>query len=225
MIDINTIPKDLPLTNPLDFIFLISILATKKPINFDGYSQTFGDLKTPAFSYSVNSQSIIQEQTQSGVNQSFLEMKIVAIIWDMKPIYKSLWRVWDKLPSGTALGRKVDMSWKYDFEKWKNSTRDMLYHIIHAATMKTGKRKFSDPPSIRNRKLLSDIYGIELGENIIFKYAEKENASDIHGVAAFFEFKMPYSKCCIIPESILKQDGSLTKDYMESVGFQFGDLC
>ena len=79
-----TIPKDLPKTNPLLFSFLAILDALKENVVFSGKYERGQDKVTPAFEYAVNSWSILYDDTSSLNGEKKMQMRVSCAIWNEK---------------------------------------------------------------------------------------------------------------------------------------------
>ena len=212
---INTIPKDLPKTNPLLFSFLMIVEALELNIRFDGKYSREMDKDLPCFQFAVNSWNVVYEKDADVLNgNKMIEMQIVCAIWTSKPETNDCAVVWTEYPNGDPIREKpADMSYKYDFELWRNSTFDQLERIISLLVYKTSKRGIDK----KKVQTLADIYDFEIVNDVVdYVYAKESTSNQFYGVGATFRLQSKYINCCPIVESSL-----LDKNYFESLGFVF----
>ena len=217
----STIPKDLPITDPLLFSFLIIMDAVKFQIKLDGSSDLLhADL--PAFNYAVNSWKVVEEKAAHGQVCKMVCMDILAAVWKDKPDPEKCKVVWSQYPSGTPRSdfkkRDIPMPFKYEFEQWRNGTFNELDQIISGLTHRGPSRDYTLPGKPECH-YLPDIFGWEIDKNEIrYVYAGDVNSQQMYGVGAAFVLKTPYMNCC--PKM---DETKLTKKYFESIGFSMED--
>lgn len=220
MSNLDTIPKDLPITDPLLFSFLVILDSVKFQMKLDGKQEKKGtDL--PCFSYAVNSWRIGEEDYR-GEKIKMVHQDVLSAVWKNKPDPDKCKIVWSKYPDGAsreeAKKRDVPMQHKYEFEQWRNTTFDELDQIISGLVFKGQEREKTG----LKRKLmyLKDIFGWEIENNSVrYVYAGDSTPHQFYGVGATFTLKSPYMNCC--PKM---DETKLTKQYFESIGFTF-DNC
>lgn len=211
-----TIPKDLPSTDPLLFSFLMITDAVNFQIKLDG-KQELTDADLPALNYAVNSWKVADEQDSRGNTCKMVSLDVLAAIWKNKPKAEECKIEWKKYPSGTTREevkkRVLPMPFKYEFENWRNQTFDELDQIISGLVYRGPERG----PKPLNKKLLylPDLFGWEIaGNEVKYVYAGDVNTAQMYGVGAAFVLKTPYMNCC--PKM---DETKLTKEYFQSIGF------
>lgn len=213
MMNTNTIPKDLPKTNPLLFSFLVILDALKENVVFSGkYEHDSNKKVTPAFEYAVNSWSMLYDNSSSLNGKKQIQMRVSCAIWNEKEDLGDCGVTWTTFPDGSDVKRiGVPAQYVYDFEKWRNSTFDTLEKIISALVYVddgVGRKKF---------KTLADIFGWEIEANRVdYLYAISHTSNQFYGVGATFLLNGYYFNCC--PEIDAEH---LSSKYLKELGFMF----
>ena len=217
---LDTIPKTLPITDPLLFSFLMILDSLKATIRFNGNYARSVDKLLPAFEYGVNKWQVIGQTDKgsgspNGIYQ--IESEVTAAFWTEKPPFDAECNEdWAKYPDGTAVNEH-SFAAKYhaEFEAWRIETSNTLQAIINGLVAKGAKH--SNVPPRGEILYLADIFGWEIIDNkVSFVYAQDSTANKFYGVGAVFTLRGNYQNCCPTPDLNI-----LTKSYFESKGFIF----
>ena len=201
---LNTIPKDLPQTDPLLFSFFAIIEAVKLNIKFNGKYDGGNKKDLPAFEYAVNNWAVVEED-----GYFYIEQQVLCALWKDKPDELDCDVNWDKMPDGTATNREYPMDYLYRFEDWRNKSFQELNLII--GLLQEKRKKKNDP------LLLGDIFEWQILNGAVnYVYAKDTTSNKFFGVGASFTLRSPFIDCCPKISST-----SLQKDYFESLGFIF----
>lgn len=213
---LDTIPKTLPIDNPLLFSFLMIIDSVEFQVRFDGeYSRQF-DKDTPAFNYAVNSWSV----TKDDQNNRTISQDVLCALWKDKPDADECKIEWVKVPSGDSTSKDHKMSYAYTHEEWRMKTFEELDQIISLLTYKDDSSE-RHPTSKEKIYYLSQIFQWAIvDESITYVYAKDTTANKFYGVGATFTLNSPFKNDCC-PKI---EDNKLQLDYFKSIGFVFPDL-
>lgn len=219
---LDKIPKDLPVTNPLLFSFLVILDAVNFQVNFSGGSERIDDKDLPAFEYAVNTWQTIENPDYPNGGKT-LSQTVLCALWKQKPSAdcKVYWGKDYPVGGGVTQRKKQiwDLSFKLQFEKWRTQTFQELNQII-TGLLRTGTNTDRQPPTNATPKFLADIYGFVLADPVItYVYALDQTSGQFYGVGATFTLNSHYINCCPRVE-----ENNLKLDYFKSLGFTF-DGC
>jgi hypothetical protein len=194
------LPKDLPITNPLLFSFLMAIDANKSNVTYDGATEGGATKGGNSFKYAVNKWRTVQEAGPDAKNPiEYLEQDVLAVIWRQKPKITDIIK-WCLFPNGdpTCKKRDTNLSFKLPFESWRNTTFNELDQIIKTLTAKSSKDPYADKREHgRKLKLLGDIYDWNIKDGkITYVYAKDSTCEDMFGVGAAFTIRSCFYNCC-----------------------------
>lgn len=211
---LSKIPKDLPVTNPLLFCFIIIIDAIKINCKINGKAMRDFEKDLPAFEFAVNNWTVT-ENNDSGQKNKVLSQEVLCALWKEKPDPDDCETIWMKFPNDDETERKHDMSFLYDFEDWRNRTFNEVEQIISALVYEP----VGVPPS-QKRHILKNIFGWDIQGGLVnYVYAIDSTANQFYGVGATFTLLSPFKNCC--PKI---DDTKLQLNYFKSLGFVFDEL-
>jgi hypothetical protein len=208
----DTIPKDLPISDPLLFSFVSILDSMKININFNGSAFRNFDKNLPAFEYAVNNWTVTEE-TENGDSFKYLEQTVLCALWKDKPEEMDCKIEWTKNPDGTMLVKEHQMNYLYLFEAWKLDAYNDLQQIINLLVAK------NPTPQVKNKNQLADIFGWSIVSPISYVYAKDATANKYYGVGATFTLRSPYIDCCPKVTST-----SLQLDWFKEKGFIFNEF-
>lgn len=208
----NTIPSDLPITDPLLFSFVSILDAMKININFNGSAFRNFDKSLPAFEYAVNNWSIVSE-IDNNETYKYIDQTVLCALWKDKPEELDCKIEWTKNPDGTTTIKEHEMNYLYLFESWKLNAFNDLQGIINLLVAK------NPTPYLPDKNLLADIFGWAITSPIAFVYAKDATANKYYGVGATFTLRSPYFDCCPKVTST-----SLQLDWFKEKGFIFNEF-
>jgi hypothetical protein len=215
-LNFEVIPKDLPITNPLLFSFLVIIDAIELNCKINGKSYRAFDKDLPAFEFAVNSWAVTEE-IQTGEKYKQLSQNLLCALWKEKPDEDDCNLVWSKFPNDSDTERKHEMSFLYEFEDWRNRTFEELEQIISALTVGSDVNRFENG---ERAEFLSKIFNYSIESGVVnYVYAIDSTANKFYGVGATFTLLSPFKNCC--PKI---SETKLQKSYFEALGFVFSDL-
>ena len=192
---LDTVPKNLPKTDPLQWSFLVAIEALNLNVNFNGASDHKLDKPLPAFEYAVNNwREVTPERfSEDGL---LLEQDVLCALWRGQPDQNDCKVKWSKMPDGSDLKRQYDMDYLYEFEQWKLNTWNDLRRII-ATMLVRNDSKQRDPITKKILQFPADIFQFELVNNqISYIYAKNSTQNKFLGIGATFTIRSALYDCC-----------------------------